>query len=226
MIPPCVKPYIWESLGLFLRPRNISAFSPPLGGTVASFHTWKKLLQLCRGRSDGARREEAWSVGVWRLLGRINRVRESGWALMQTKRWEGNRGEALSLGSCIFATAEARHLMNKVGCRNEKVQVFSDVQPSLWRCAKLASSSWSWAAGWVKAAWALVCENSSICLWRRLRLAKPTSAFPVPASLIPSPHLHSSSLFQSLPAVSPGRRSPWSSRGYNVSVPVGSWRRI
>lgn len=54
---------------------------------------------------------------------------------MQTKRWEGNRGEALSLGSCIFATTEARHVMNKVGCRNEKVQVFScdpsDVQSSL-----------------------------------------------------------------------------------------------
>lgn len=42
----------------------------------------------------------------------------------------------------------------------------------------------------------------------------------------PSSIFHSSTLLESLSAVSPGRLSPWSSGGYNVSIMVGSWRGI
>lgn len=53
-------------------------FSHPLGGTVGSLLLWKKRLQLCIGRRDGAATEEPGSVGVWgkkKLLGRIKRAR-------------------------------------------------------------------------------------------------------------------------------------------------------
>lgn len=40
----------------------------------------------------------------------------------------------------------------------------------------------------------------------------------------PSSLFHSSTLLDSLSAVSPGGLSPWSSAGYNVSIMVGSWR--
>lgn len=51
--------------------------SHPLGGTVGSFHMWKKHSQLCRCRSDGAKREEAGRVGVWEKNVWKNKVSES-----------------------------------------------------------------------------------------------------------------------------------------------------
>lgn len=58
-----------ERFGVFFRFMNVSAFPPrfshPLGGTVGSLLLWKKRLQLCIGRRDGAATEEPGSVGVW-----------------------------------------------------------------------------------------------------------------------------------------------------------------
>lgn len=70
-----------EKFGVFFRFMSVSAFPPrfshPLGGTVGSLLLWKKRLQLCIGRRDGAATEEPGSVGVWgkKMLRRIKRAR-------------------------------------------------------------------------------------------------------------------------------------------------------